>query len=398
MNPAALKVQPAGPEARRHPHPQHRRVQRSSNLERAGYDKSNPLEDGSLAGYRVYPVDIDGSDAQGHRRWSGSTAAARSAARTSSRSASLLDVQPADSSTPAEDRAEVRQEAPSPRPTCKALKAGYLYGETSEIFQTHTASPAAKIAPGTYRNITGQPGHRLGRCSPRPESGLPLFLGSYPITPASDILHQLSKYKNLGVKTFQAEDEIAGDLLGHRRGLRRRSPSPRRRPGHRAQVRGHRASRVMPSSCRSSSSTCSAAARAPACPPRPSRPTCCRRCTAATASRRSRSSPPARRRLLRRRHRGRAHRHEVHGAGAAPVRRLPRQRLRALAAAQARRAAARSRCTSTPRATASSPTPRPRHPRAALGHPRHAGPRAPHRRPREGQRRATSPTTATTTS
>jgi 2-oxoglutarate ferredoxin oxidoreductase subunit alpha len=91
----------------------------------------------------------------------------------------------------------------------RALKAGYAFGETTEIFHTHYRVAPAKLAPGTYRNITGNEATALGFLAASRLAGRQLFYGSYPITPASDILHQLSGYKNFGVKTFQAEDEIA---------------------------------------------------------------------------------------------------------------------------------------------------------------------------------------------
>jgi 2-oxoglutarate/2-oxoacid ferredoxin oxidoreductase subunit alpha len=91
----------------------------------------------------------------------------------------------------------------------RALKAGYAFGETTELFHTHYRVKPASLAPGTYRNITGNEATALGFLAASHLAGRPLFYGSYPITPASDILHQLSGYKAFGVKTFQAEDEIA---------------------------------------------------------------------------------------------------------------------------------------------------------------------------------------------
>jgi 2-oxoglutarate ferredoxin oxidoreductase subunit alpha len=91
----------------------------------------------------------------------------------------------------------------------RALKAGYAFGETTELFHTHYRVKPAKLAPGTYRNITGNEATALGFLAASKLAQRPLFYGSYPITPASDILHQLSGYKAFGVKTFQAEDEIA---------------------------------------------------------------------------------------------------------------------------------------------------------------------------------------------
>ena len=91
----------------------------------------------------------------------------------------------------------------------KALQAGYNYGDTTETFTTRYSVAKAKMDPGTYRSIMGNQAVSFGLIAASQKSGLPLFLGSYPITPASDILHDLSKYKNFGIKTFQAEDEIA---------------------------------------------------------------------------------------------------------------------------------------------------------------------------------------------
>jgi 2-oxoglutarate ferredoxin oxidoreductase subunit alpha len=91
----------------------------------------------------------------------------------------------------------------------KVLQAGYNYGDTTETFTTTYKVEKAKMEPGTYRSVMGNQALAYGLIAASQKSGLPLFLGSYPITPASDILHELSRYKNFGVKTFQAEDEIA---------------------------------------------------------------------------------------------------------------------------------------------------------------------------------------------
>jgi 2-oxoglutarate ferredoxin oxidoreductase subunit alpha len=90
-----------------------------------------------------------------------------------------------------------------------ALKAGIAYAEATELFRSQYNVPAAKYEKGTYRNISGNVALALGLVTAAKQANLPLFYGSYPITPASDILHELSKHKNFGVKTFQAEDEIA---------------------------------------------------------------------------------------------------------------------------------------------------------------------------------------------
>src|ERR1043165_2896150 len=91
----------------------------------------------------------------------------------------------------------------------KVLHAGYNYGDTTETFTTTYSVQKARMEPGTYRSIMGNQAVTFGLIAASQKSGLPLFLGSYPITPASDILHELSKYKNFGIRTFQAEDEIA---------------------------------------------------------------------------------------------------------------------------------------------------------------------------------------------
>jgi 2-oxoglutarate/2-oxoacid ferredoxin oxidoreductase subunit alpha len=90
-----------------------------------------------------------------------------------------------------------------------AMQAGYSYCEATEAFQISYEIPPAKLAPGVYRNISGNAALALGFVAASQKAGIPLFLGSYPITPASDILHELSMYKDFGVITFQAEDEIA---------------------------------------------------------------------------------------------------------------------------------------------------------------------------------------------
>lgn len=92
----------------------------------------------------------------------------------------------------------------------KVLQAGYNYGDTTEAFTTRYKVEKAKMKPGVYRSIMGNQALAMGLIAASEKSGLPIFLGTYPITPASDILHELSKYKSFGVRTFQAEDEIAG--------------------------------------------------------------------------------------------------------------------------------------------------------------------------------------------
>lgn len=92
----------------------------------------------------------------------------------------------------------------------RALKAGYNFADTVEAFATRYKVEKAKMEPGTYRSITGNTALSYGLIAASQKADLPIFLGTYPITPASDILHELSRYKNFGIRTFQAEDEIAG--------------------------------------------------------------------------------------------------------------------------------------------------------------------------------------------
>jgi 2-oxoglutarate ferredoxin oxidoreductase subunit alpha len=91
----------------------------------------------------------------------------------------------------------------------RVLKAGYAFGETTELFPTSYVVPRAKIQPGLYRNITGNSALAWGVVAASVQMQRPVFLGAYPITPASDVLHEVARYRNFGVKTFQAEDEIA---------------------------------------------------------------------------------------------------------------------------------------------------------------------------------------------
>ncbi|PSL35946.1 2-oxoacid:acceptor oxidoreductase subunit alpha [Chitinophaga ginsengisoli] len=92
----------------------------------------------------------------------------------------------------------------------KALHAGYNFADTVEAFSTRFHVEKARMEPGTYRSITGNTALSYGLIAASQKANLPIFLGTYPITPASDILHELSRYKNFGIRTFQAEDEIAG--------------------------------------------------------------------------------------------------------------------------------------------------------------------------------------------
>jgi 2-oxoglutarate ferredoxin oxidoreductase subunit alpha len=179
------------------------------DLAKAGYETS-PLEDGSLDGFRLIPVEL--------------TRLTRAALKETGLEARAVDrcknffalgmmyylyQRPTDVTERwLEVRFRGKQELIDANKL--ALKAGIAFCEASELFQETYEVPPAKLAPGRYRNIAGNQALALGMVAAARRAGLPLFLGSYPITPATDILHDLSRYKSYNVVTFQAEDEIAG--------------------------------------------------------------------------------------------------------------------------------------------------------------------------------------------
>lgn len=178
------------------------------NLQLAGYE-TNPLEDGSLAGYKLLKVPIT-------RATNNAVASLGLTAKDANRCKNFyaLGLTYWLYDRPLEITENWLHSKFTGKPeiaegNVKALRAGYYFGETAEIFTTRYKVAPAKLPKGIYRNVTGNHATALGILSASVRSGLPLFLGSYPITPASDILHDLSGYKNFGVKTFQAEDEIA---------------------------------------------------------------------------------------------------------------------------------------------------------------------------------------------
>jgi 2-oxoglutarate ferredoxin oxidoreductase subunit alpha len=179
------------------------------NLKKAGY-ASNPLDDGSLAKYQVVTVDMTG---MALRTLEDLKLSNKVASRCKNFFAlglcSWLYNRPIDPTIKwIQDKFKKTPELVEAN--TRVLKAGYNYGETTELFAVQYEVRPARITPGTYRNITGNSATAIGLVAAARKAGLPLFLGSYPITPASDILHELSQYKNYGVLTFQAEDEIAG--------------------------------------------------------------------------------------------------------------------------------------------------------------------------------------------
>jgi 2-oxoglutarate ferredoxin oxidoreductase subunit alpha len=178
------------------------------NLRKALYAE-NPLEDGSLAGYRVIEAPI-GSMNQRALEDSGLNTKQIDRSKNSFALGLMFWLY----DRPMEPTLRWFEAKFGRNPQVRdanitTLKAGYNFGETAELFPVHYRVPKAHLAPGRYRNITGNEATALGFLTASELAGLPLFYGSYPITPASDILHELSRFKNFGVKTFQAEDEIA---------------------------------------------------------------------------------------------------------------------------------------------------------------------------------------------
>ncbi|MCC7365250.1 MAG: 2-oxoacid:acceptor oxidoreductase subunit alpha [Dehalococcoidia bacterium] len=180
----------------------------AANLKKAGYPL-NPLEDGGLARYQVVRVQITRQNELALEGLPLNTAQ-----KFKSRNFYALGLvlwlygRSMDTTIKwANDR--FKRMPDQLEANVRALKAGYNFGETSELFHSRYEVAPAEVAPGTYRHISGNEATALGFLAASELAGLPLFYASYPITPASDVLHELSKLRNFGVKTFQAEDEIA---------------------------------------------------------------------------------------------------------------------------------------------------------------------------------------------
>jgi 2-oxoglutarate ferredoxin oxidoreductase subunit alpha len=181
----------------------------SENLKYANY-ATNPLEDNSLAGYRVHKLPITTLNMNALK---GNVELSRKEIDRSKNFFALgvlywLYDRPMEN-TLNWIRAKFAKNLELAKANEIALKTGYNFADTTEVFTTHFTVKKAQIAPGKYRKITGNEATALGFIAASQISGRPLFYGSYPITPASDILHELSRHKSFGVKTFQAEDEIA---------------------------------------------------------------------------------------------------------------------------------------------------------------------------------------------
>ncbi len=180
----------------------------SQNLTKAGY-KSHPLKDGSLAGYRIVELPITSMTLRAVGQTSlGARAATRCKNFFALGLVFWLYERPVDY-TEHWIQQKFKGNEEVARANLAALLAGYNFAETTEVFNTHYRVRKASLEPGTYRKITGNEATALGFVTASVLAKRPLFYGSYPITPASDILHELARYKNFPVKTFQAEDEIA---------------------------------------------------------------------------------------------------------------------------------------------------------------------------------------------
>jgi 2-oxoglutarate/2-oxoacid ferredoxin oxidoreductase subunit alpha len=185
------------------------------NLDKAGYS-SNPLEDGSLADFHVHAIPLTTMTLEAVKE---AAVTSREAERAKNMFAlglmSWLYTRPTET-TIAEIQAKFAKRPEIADANIRAFQAGYAFGETTEAFAVQYEVAPAKMAPGVYRNVTGNQALALGLVAATVKSGLPLFLGAYPITPASGILEELAGYKHFGVRTFQAEDEIAavGAALG----------------------------------------------------------------------------------------------------------------------------------------------------------------------------------------
>ena len=182
----------------------------AKNLRLANYPEGiNPLEDGSLTNYEVFKMDVTKMTREALK-----DVTLGMKEKDRAKNMFVLGFLYWMYGREMENTINFIKEKFSKKPdimnsNIAVLQAGYNYGDTTETFTTTYSVERAKMEPGSYRSIMGNQALSLGLIAASQKSGLSLFLGSYPITPASDILHDLSKYKNFGVRTFQAEDEIA---------------------------------------------------------------------------------------------------------------------------------------------------------------------------------------------
>jgi 2-oxoglutarate/2-oxoacid ferredoxin oxidoreductase subunit alpha len=182
----------------------------AKNLRLANYpDGVNPLENGSLDGYEVIKIDVTKITRESLKEFDMGTKE-----KDRAKNMFVLGFLYWMYNRSTDYTINFLKEKFSKKPdilnsNIKVLQAGYNYGDTTETFTTRYSVEKAKMPPGNYRSIMGNQALAYGLIAASQKSGLQLFLGSYPITPASDILHELSRHKSFGIKTFQAEDEIA---------------------------------------------------------------------------------------------------------------------------------------------------------------------------------------------
>lgn len=182
----------------------------TKNLRLANYiDGINPLEDGTLDGYEVIKIDVTKITRETLKEFTLGTKE-----KDRAKNMFVLGFLYWMYNRKLDNTLNFLKEKFAKKPdilesNIKVLQTGYNYGDTTETFTTRYSVKKAKMPPGNYRSIMGNQALAYGLIAASQKSGLQLFLGSYPITPASDILHELSRHKNFGVKTFQAEDEIA---------------------------------------------------------------------------------------------------------------------------------------------------------------------------------------------
>ena len=179
------------------------------NLAKVGY-ATNPIEDGSLEGWQTVSVPLTSMTTDALKESGlGKKEAERSKNMFTLGLLSWMYHRPTEGTIRFLERT-FRRKPEIAAANIAAFRAGYNYGETTEAFAVSYEIKPAPMAPGRYRNISGNQALALGLIAAGQRSKLPVFLGAYPITPASDILHELSKHKSFDVRTFQAEDEIAG--------------------------------------------------------------------------------------------------------------------------------------------------------------------------------------------
>lgn len=184
----------------------------AKNLRLANYpDGVNPLEDGSLDSYEVIKIDVTKLTRESLKEFTELGNKERDRAKNMFVLGFIYWMYNRSLETTIAFLTEKFGKKPLIlNSNIKVLQSGYNYGDTTETFTSRYTVEKAKMAPGSYRSIMGNEALAMGLIAAGEKSGLPIFLGTYPITPASDILHELSKYKNFGIRTFQAEDEIAG--------------------------------------------------------------------------------------------------------------------------------------------------------------------------------------------